>query len=111
LKQSSSIEIKGRKARVNLAEEKCTLWISNLPHDLKEVDVRKELESLLPADIVITSVTLKTGPPPHNQSRGFGFVTFDAHLHAENARRILSRALLKVRFTHLRIFSYQDTYL
>lgn len=97
----SNQDIKGRSCRVNLPDEKNTLWINNLPLELNEAEVKQELQNLLPSNIVLTEIELKTGPAPDYASRGFAFVTFENHDLADQARKIFSKSSIKGRLLNV----------
>lgn len=97
----SNQDIKGRACRVNLPDEKNTLWINNIPLELNEAEVKQELQNLLPSNIVLTEIELKTGPAPDYASRGFAFVTFENHDVADQARKILSKSNIKGRLLNV----------
>lgn len=92
-----TMEIRGRPVRVRPADDKTVLWVSSLPNDLNENESREALSALLPSNLIMTHFELKTGPPPLHQSRGFAFVSFETHDAADQARRILSKGVLKGR--------------
>ncbi len=82
------VKIRGKQTFTKPAVEKTTLFVGNLPTHLKESEIADIITKIVGP---VQQVTLKTGPPPECQSRGFCFVQFDTHHNANRAFKTLSR--------------------
>lgn len=76
---------------------KDTLFVGNLPVEWSQDQVTESIKLLCKAITAEFTLILKTGPPPQFRSRGFCFVTFQSHPHAEACKRILAKSFINVR--------------
>lgn len=83
----------GSTAYVKSATERSTLFVGNVPHEMNEQELKEAITQMVGP---ITSIELKTGPPPQYLSRGFCFISFSDKQSADNARKILTNTPLRV---------------
>jgi len=84
----NNMEIKGKHVRVTISENRCRLFVGNIPKDLSREDF---LEQLMQQGEGITNLDFLKDPDDATRNRGFAFVEYQDHPSADRARRNLSR--------------------
>jgi heterogeneous nuclear ribonucleoprotein R len=85
---NNGLDIKGKKVRVTLSENRCRIFIGNIPKDMSREDFLGQLNAQ--GEGVAHVDFLKDQDNPA-RNRGFAFVEYRDHMSADRARRNLSR--------------------
>jgi heterogeneous nuclear ribonucleoprotein R len=98
-----NIEIKNKKVRITISENRCRIFIGNIPKDLSKDDFMNQLTTqvliplfLLPSNSSlqgegIANVDFLKDPDNPSRNRGFAFVVYKDHPSADRAKRNLSK--------------------
>jgi len=89
----NNMEIKGKNVRVTISENRCRIFIGNIPKDIPRDDFMTQLNQQ--GDGIVNVDFLKDPDDP-TRNRGFAFVEYKDHPSAERARRNLSKTTFRL---------------